>query len=64
MRYSTGVTWFSPGLELNDLGYLNRADEVSQVNEVSFVVAHPVSLFRTYDLNFEEFNSLNFNGEP
>ena len=61
-RYSTGATWLTPGLELNDLGYMNTADEINQENEVSFFVNQPVSIFRTYNIGLEQFNSWNFNG--
>jgi len=61
-RYSTGVTWLSPGLELNDLGYMNTADEINQENEVSFFVNQPVSIFRTYSIGLEQFNTWNFDG--
>jgi len=60
-RYSTGVTWFSPGLELNDIGYLNSSDAINQENEVSYFVNQPVSIFRTYNITLEQFNSWNFN---
>ena len=62
LRYSTGVTWLSPGLELNDLGYMNSADAVNQENELSYFVNQPVSIFRTYNITLEQFNSWNFNG--
>ncbi|MBK8884695.1 MAG: carbohydrate binding family 9 domain-containing protein [Bacteroidales bacterium] len=61
-RYSTGVTWLSPGLELNDLGYMNSSDAINQENEVAYFVNKPVSIFRTYKLDLEQFNSWNFNG--
>jgi hypothetical protein len=61
-RYSTGATWLTPGLELNDLGYMNTADKINQENEVSFFVNQPVSIFRTYNIGLEQFNSWNFNG--
>ena len=61
-RYSTGVTWLSPGLELNDLGYMNTADLINQENEISYFVNKPVSIFRTYRIDLEQFNSWNFNG--
>jgi hypothetical protein len=61
-RYSTGASWLSPGIELNDLGYMNEADAVRQENEVSFFVNQPVSIFRTYNITLEQFNSWNFNG--
>jgi hypothetical protein len=61
-RYSTGGTWLSPGLELNDLGYMNTADEINQENEISYFVNQPVSIFRTYNIGLEQFNTWNFNG--
>ncbi len=62
-KYSTGVTWFSPGLELNDLGYLNRADEINQENNLSYTIVHPVSVFRTFDISLSQYNTFNFNGD-
>ncbi len=61
-RYSTGATWLSPGLELNDLGYMNTADMFTQVNNISYFVNQPVSIFRTYNIGLEQFNTWNFNG--
>jgi hypothetical protein len=61
-RYSTGASWLTPGLELNDLGYMNTADNINQENEVSYFVNQPVSIFRTYNIGLEQFNSWNFNG--
>lgn len=61
-RYSTGVTWLSPGLELNDIGYMKSSDAINQENELSFFVNQPVSIFRTYNITLEQFNSWNFNG--
>lgn len=61
-KYSAGVTWFSPGIELNDLGYMNTADAIDQVNEVIYFVNKPVSIFRTYKFDLEQFNHWNFNG--
>jgi hypothetical protein len=61
-RYSTGATWLSPGLELNDLGYMITADEINQENEISYFINQPVSIFRNYNVTLEQFNSWNFNG--
>jgi hypothetical protein len=62
-KYSTGVTWLSPGLELNDLGYMNSSDEINQENVVSYFINQPASIFRTYNISLEEFNTWNFNGQ-
>ena len=61
-KYNTGVSWLSPGLELNDLGYMNEADEIRQESEVNYFVNKPVSIFHTYSINLEQFNSWNFGG--
>src|SRR5664279_261767 len=61
-KYSTGATWLSPGLELNDLGYMNTADEINQENVVSYLINQPAWIFSTYDISLEQFNTWNFNG--
>jgi hypothetical protein len=61
-KYSAGVSWLSPGLELNDLGYMNSADRIDQKNMVTYFVNKPVSIFHSYDITLEQANSWNFNG--
>ena len=61
-RYSTGIRWSTPGLELNDLGYMNYADEINQENVLTYFVNQPVSIFRTYQITLEQFNTWNFGG--
>ena len=61
-RYSTGLSWLSPGLELNDLGYMQSSDVIRQENNLSYFVNKPVSIFRLYNIGLEQFNSWNFNG--
>ncbi|MBN1397270.1 MAG: carbohydrate binding family 9 domain-containing protein [Bacteroidetes bacterium] len=59
-RYSTGISWHSPGLELNDIGYMQTADVIEQENEVSYFVNQPVSIFRTYSIGLEQVNNWDF----
>jgi len=61
-RYSTGANWRSPGLELNDLGYMREADVINQENNVSYLINQPVSIFHSYEVGLEQFNTWNFNG--
>jgi hypothetical protein len=61
-RYSTGIGWFSPGLELNDIGYMQMTDIIRQTNEISYFVNKPVSVFRTYSISFEQGNHWDFGG--
>ncbi|MFZ0454269.1 MAG: DUF5916 domain-containing protein [Ignavibacteriaceae bacterium] len=59
-RYSTAVSWRSPGLDLNDLGYMQIADIFKQENAVSYFVNQPVSIFRTYSIGFEQSNDWDY----
>ena len=61
-KYSAGVSWLSPGLELNDLGYMNSADRIDQKNMITYFVNKPVSVFHSYDITLEQTNAWNFNG--
>lgn len=62
-KYSTELNWRSPGLELNDIGFMQMADYVKQSNNVSYFINKPVSIFRTYNFNFNETNIWNFGKE-
>ena len=59
-RYSTALSWYSPGLDLNDLGYMQIADFIKQENSVSYFVNQSGSIFRTYTLGLSQFNNFNF----
>jgi len=61
-RYSTALSFLTPGLELNDMGYLRTADEIENTNEISYLITKPVSIFRAFYFGFEQRNSWNFNG--
>jgi hypothetical protein len=59
-RYSTEITWRSPGLDLNDLGFMQRADDIEQENSLSYFVTQPVSIFRTYNAGVSQRNNWDF----
>jgi len=59
-RYSTEMNWRSPGLDLNDIGFMQMTALIEQENEVSYFVTKPVSIFRTYSIDFEENNSWDY----
>jgi len=56
-KFATGATWFSPGLELNDLGYMTTADVINQDNVVSYGINQPFSIFSTCDISLEQINT-------
>ncbi len=61
-RYSTEIEWKTPGLDLNDIGYMQSADLINQKNIISYFVNKPVSIFRTYRIGIEQANNWDFSG--
>jgi len=59
-RYSTELNWRSPGLDLNDLGFMQTADVIKLGNSISYFVNQPVSIFRTYSLGFTQTSNWDF----
>ena len=48
VRFSEQVGWISPGLELNDLGYLQRADLLRNSLRLGWEQSEPRGPFRSY----------------
>lgn len=61
--FSTGVTWRSPGLELNDMGYLRYADKIMQWLWVGYRIWEPFSIFRDIAINFNQWKGWDFSWE-
>jgi len=59
-RYSTEASWRTPGLDLNDIGFMQTADQIRQRNDVSYFVNKPVSIFRTYSIGLDQDNYWDF----
>jgi len=59
-RYSSEINWRSPGLDLNDIGFMQMADLVSQETEISYFVNKPVSIFRTYSVELRQANNWDY----
>ncbi len=63
LMFATGVTWRSPGLELNDMGFLRSADVAMQYFWMGYRFLKPFSIFRNLGLNFNQWTGWNFGGE-
>ncbi len=63
-RYYGSVDWRSPGLELNDLGYLMTADQIRQSALLQYVDTKAVGFHRRYDVELEQTNMFDFGGTP
>lgn len=61
-RYKASVTWRSPELELNDIGFLRQADEIKQTLYVSYQSLKPFGIFRSGMVRFEPFTTYDFGG--
>lgn len=54
--------WKSPGLDLNDIGYLRRADDISFGVWSGYLIDKPFSIFRNIRFNFNQWNSMDWGG--
>lgn len=59
-RYYTNLTWRSPELELNDVGFLRQADEIKQNSGLSFQTLKPIGIFRKISSQFDQFTTYDF----
>jgi hypothetical protein len=63
LRYVAWLTWRSPGLELNDMGYMRESDIMQQVFWVGYQLWEPFSIFRSMSFNINQWSGYNFGGE-
>ncbi|MEZ5071406.1 MAG: DUF5916 domain-containing protein [Bacteroidales bacterium] len=61
-RYMLFLNMNSPGLELNDLGFLTSTDEIMQIFWMGYRFNEPFSIFRNANLNFNQWNVWDFGG--
>jgi hypothetical protein len=61
-RYAGFVFWKSPGLELNDIGFMSNADWIMQVCWAQYTIWEPFSIFREVNINFNQWTIFDFGG--
>ena len=59
-NYGAIIHWKSPGLELNDIGFVRSADEILQVLWAGYRIWEPFSVFRRVNLSINQFYGLDF----
>jgi hypothetical protein len=64
LRYAGGVTWRSPGLELNDMGYLHQSDVIMSWGWAGYRIMQPTWIFNQLNMNFNAWQGYNFGGTP
>ncbi len=62
-RYYVGADWRSPGLELNDLGYLRTADLLEHDAQLEYYDTSLGRLLRKTDVRLKEIGKYDFGGE-
>ncbi|MFA9390253.1 MAG: DUF5916 domain-containing protein [Prolixibacteraceae bacterium] len=59
-RYSTSLNWRSPGLDLNDMGYMQMADQVTNVNSLSYFINEPKGIIRSLNVGIGQDNTWDY----
>ena len=62
VRFNSNVSFKSPGFDINDLGFLRRADQRSQGNWLQVRSLKPNKWFRTRIINFNQYSQWNSDG--
>jgi hypothetical protein len=60
--YGGAFLWKTPGLELNDMGYLREADQMLQTLWVDYRIWEPKSFYRHININTIQFAGWDFSG--
>ncbi len=62
--YQLDFSWRSPGLSLNDIGYLRNADKFSQSAKLSYGITKPRAFYRSIELGMYQWQGWDFGGNP
>ncbi len=61
-RYNMGASWRSPELELNDIGFLRQADNISQFANVTRLFNKPTEWYRRANIQLSQNTAFDFEG--
>jgi hypothetical protein len=62
LKFESGITWRSPELELNDIGFLGTTDEINHFTWIGYQFQKPFSIFRNAQLNYNHWARWDFGG--
>lgn len=62
-QFNSNIGYKSPGFDINDLGYQQRADEISQSNWFQIRSDTPNSWRRSININFNQWSGYNMDGD-
>jgi len=64
VNWAGGVAWRSPGLELNDMGYVGRSDVAMAWGWAGYRIRKPTGAFNQLGVNLNAWRGYDFGGEP
>ncbi len=62
LSYVAWLSWQSPGFELNDLGYLRKADDITEMVWSQYNFLKPFSIFRKFGIEGSQSSNYDFSG--
>ncbi|MDP2335988.1 MAG: DUF5916 domain-containing protein [Bacteroidota bacterium] len=62
-RATGSLNWRSPGVDINDVGYLYQADLINELVNMTYKVSHPKGIVRSYFVEFEQEHDWSYGGE-
>lgn len=62
-KFESGLTWRSPELELNDIGFLQAADEINHFTWLGYQIQNPFSIFRNARFHYNHWARWDFGGQ-
>jgi len=61
-KFETGGTWRSPELEINDIGFQRRADDIRHYTWIGYQTLKPDNTFRKVGINYNHWSAWDFGG--
>jgi hypothetical protein len=63
LRVVGTLNWRSPGVDLNDVGYLYQADVIKEMVNITYKVSQPKGIVRSYYVEAEQERNWSYGGE-
>lgn len=63
VRFNSNVAFKSPGFDINDLGFMRRADQRTMGNWLQWRHERPSKYLRSFRINFNQWGGWNFDGD-
>ncbi len=63
INFEAGLKWNSPGLELNDIGFINETDQITQSTWLYYKIGNPFAIFNNMRFNYSVDFNYDFGGQ-